>query len=101
MKKIIQNQKGQVAIFVALIFQVIFVFFAILINVGLLVHPRDEITGVPADVDFCRRVQADGDAVHAVGVENFNVGHVSNVPASRGHVRNVPHVGEFVMQVMV
>lgn len=35
-----QNQKGQVAIFVALIFQVIFVFFALLINVGLLVHHK-------------------------------------------------------------
>lgn len=35
-----KNQKGQVAIFVALIFQVIFVFFALLINVGLLVHQK-------------------------------------------------------------
>lgn len=35
-----RNQKGQVAIFVALIFQVIFVFFAILINIGLLVHHK-------------------------------------------------------------
>ena len=35
-----KNQKGQVAIFVALIFQILFVFFAILINVGLLVHHK-------------------------------------------------------------
>lgn len=35
-----KQQKGQVAIFVALIFQVIFIFFAILINVGLLVHHK-------------------------------------------------------------
>lgn len=35
-----KNQKGQVAIFVALIFQVLFVFFAVLINVGLLVHHK-------------------------------------------------------------
>ncbi len=35
-----KNQKGQVAVFVALIFQVIFVFFALLINVGLLVHHK-------------------------------------------------------------
>jgi len=34
------NQNGQVAVFVALIFQVIFVFFAVLINVGLLVHHK-------------------------------------------------------------
>lgn len=35
-----RNQKGQVAVFVALIFQVVFVFFAMLINVGLLVHHK-------------------------------------------------------------
>ncbi|MFZ3231814.1 MAG: Tad domain-containing protein [Pseudobdellovibrio sp.] len=35
-----KKQKGQVAIFVALIFQVLFVFFALLINVGLLVHHK-------------------------------------------------------------
>lgn len=35
-----KNQKGQVAIFVALIFQILFVFFAVLINVGLLVHHK-------------------------------------------------------------
>lgn len=35
-----RHQKGQVAIFVALIFQVLFVFFALLINVGLLVHQK-------------------------------------------------------------
>lgn len=35
-----QNQKGQIAIFVALIFQVLFLFFAMVINVGLLVHHK-------------------------------------------------------------
>jgi hypothetical protein len=34
------NRKGQVAIFIALIFQVLFLFFAMLINVGLLVHHK-------------------------------------------------------------
>lgn len=34
------NQKGQVALFIALIFQVLFVFFAMMINVGLLVHHK-------------------------------------------------------------
>lgn len=36
----LRNQKGQVGIFVALIFQVIFVFFAMLVNVGLVVHHK-------------------------------------------------------------
>ncbi len=36
----IRNRKGQVAIFIALIFQVLFLFFAMIINVGLLVHHK-------------------------------------------------------------
>ena len=36
----LRNQKGQIAIFVALIFQVLFLFFAMVINVGLLVHHK-------------------------------------------------------------
>lgn len=36
----LKNQKGQVAIFVALIFQVLFAFFAMIVNVGLLVHHK-------------------------------------------------------------
>lgn len=34
------NDKGQVALFVALIFQVLFVFFAMIVNIGLLVHHK-------------------------------------------------------------
>jgi hypothetical protein len=34
------SEKGQVALFVALVFQVLFVFFAMVINVGLLVHHK-------------------------------------------------------------
>jgi hypothetical protein len=40
LKKFLGNSKGQVAIFVALIFQVLFVFFAMIVNVGLLVHHK-------------------------------------------------------------
>ncbi len=36
----ITDQRGQAAIFIALIFQVLFVFFAMVINVGLLVHQK-------------------------------------------------------------
>ena len=38
--RVANNERGQVGIFVALIFQVIFVFFAMLINVGLVVHHK-------------------------------------------------------------
>lgn len=40
MVNILKNQRGQVAIFIALIFQVLFIFFAMIINVGLLVHHK-------------------------------------------------------------
>lgn len=36
----IHNNRGQVAIFIALIFPVLFLFFAMIINVGLLVHHK-------------------------------------------------------------
>lgn len=36
----LKNPKGQVALFVALIFQILFIFFAMVINVGLLVHHK-------------------------------------------------------------
>ena len=36
----LRNSNGQVALFVALIFQILFLFFAMVINVGLLVHHK-------------------------------------------------------------
>ncbi|WP_295901423.1 Tad domain-containing protein [uncultured Bdellovibrio sp.] len=36
----LNNRKGQVALFIALIFQILFLFFAMVINVGLLVHHK-------------------------------------------------------------
>lgn len=36
----LKNQKGQMAIFIALFFQVLFIFFAMAINVGMVVHDK-------------------------------------------------------------
>lgn len=36
----LRDRKGQVALFVALVFQILFLFFAMVINVGLLVHHK-------------------------------------------------------------
>lgn len=38
--QLFKNAKGQVAVFIALLFQVLFLFFAIVVNVGLLVHHK-------------------------------------------------------------
>lgn len=39
-RRILQNETGQMAVFVALIFQVLFVLFAMVINIGLIVHDK-------------------------------------------------------------
>ena len=36
----VNNQRGQMAIFIALFFQVLFVFFAMAINVGMVIHDK-------------------------------------------------------------
>ena len=40
LRRVYKNYQGQVAIFVALIFQIVFILFALMINVGLLVHHK-------------------------------------------------------------
>ena len=40
MRKILKSAKGQIAIFVVLVFQVLFILFAMTINVGLVVHDK-------------------------------------------------------------
>ncbi|WP_413576279.1 TadE/TadG family type IV pilus assembly protein [Bdellovibrio sp. HCB290] len=47
--QILKNRKGQVALFVALIFQILFIFFAMVVNVGLLVHHKINLQN---SVDF-------------------------------------------------
>src|SRR5687767_7386007 len=39
-KRILHNETGQMALFIALIFQVLFVLFAMVINIGLIVHDK-------------------------------------------------------------
>lgn len=39
-RRIARGESGQMAVFIALIFQVLFVFFAMVINVGLIVHDK-------------------------------------------------------------
>ena len=56
-------------------------------DVGFLVHPRDEVTGVPTDVDFRWRIQSDSETMHSVGIQNFDVD------------RQVS--GQFVVQIIV
>lgn len=67
-----QNQKGQVAIFVALIFQVIFVFFALLINVGLLVHHKINLQQ-STDLAAYYGAMKQAEMLNVIGHVNFQI----------------------------
>lgn len=67
-----RNQKGQVAIFVALIFQVIFIFFAILINVGLLVHHKINLQQ-SADLAAYYGAMKQAEMMNAISHVNFQM----------------------------
>lgn len=40
LQRTLNNERGYIAIFIALVFQVLFIFFAMVVNVGLLVHDK-------------------------------------------------------------
>lgn len=66
------NNKGQVAIFVALIFQILFLFFAMVINVGLLVHHKINLqNSVDLAVYYGAMKQAEG--MNAVAHSNYQI----------------------------
>lgn len=67
-----QNQKGQVAIFVALIFQVIFVMFALLINVGLLVHHKINLQH-STDIAAYYGAMKQAESLNAIAHINFQI----------------------------
>lgn len=67
-----KNQKGQVAIFVALIFQIIFIFFAILINVGLLVHHKINLQQ-STDLAAYYGAMKQAEILNVIGHVNFQI----------------------------
>jgi hypothetical protein len=67
-----KSQRGQVAIFVALIFQVLFVFFAMLVNVGLLVHHKINLQN-SVDLAAYYGAMKQAEVLNAVGHINFQI----------------------------
>ncbi len=66
------GNKGQIAIFVALIFQVLFVFFAMVINVGLIVHHKINLqNSVDLAAYYGAMKQAEG--MNAVAHINYQI----------------------------
>ena len=72
MNRRIENQRGQVAIFVAFVFQVLFVFFAMIVNVGLLVHHKINLQN---SVDFAAYYGAmkQAETLNAIAHINYQI----------------------------
>ncbi|MBL7670211.1 MAG: Tad domain-containing protein [Bdellovibrionaceae bacterium] len=67
-----RNTQGQMAIFVALIFQVLFLFFAMVVNVGLLVHHKINLQN---SVDFAAYYGAmkQAESMNAIAHINYQI----------------------------
>lgn len=66
------GQKGQIAIFVALIFQVLFVFFAMVVNVGLIVHHKINLQN-SVDLAAYYGAMKQSEVMNAVGHINYQI----------------------------
>lgn len=68
----LKNEKGQVAIFVALIFQVLFLFFAMVINVGLLVHHKINLQNA-VDLAAYYGASKQAENLNVIGHTNYQI----------------------------
>jgi hypothetical protein len=70
--KSIRNQRGQMAIFVALIFQVLFVLFAMAINVALVVHDKINLQNA-VDLSAYYAAQRQAELLNAIAHQNYQI----------------------------
>lgn len=71
-KSPIQNQKGQMTIFIVLVFQVLFVFFAMVSNVGLVVHEKINVQNA-SDLAAMYGAQKQAEVLNAIGHLNYQI----------------------------
>lgn len=69
---ILTNQKGQMSIFVALIFQVLFIFFAMAINVALVVHDKINLQN-SVDLAAYYAAQRQAEFLNAMAHQNYQI----------------------------
>jgi hypothetical protein len=67
-----QNQRGQMAIFVALIFQVLFLFFAMAINIGLVVHDKINLQNA-VDLAAFYAAQKQAEQLNVIAHTNYQI----------------------------
>lgn len=68
----IKNRKGQVALFIALAFQILFLFFAMVINVGLLVHHKINLQN-SVDLAAYYGAMKQAENLNAIGHINYQI----------------------------
>ncbi|MNJ91196.1 hypothetical protein D3C87_88430 [compost metagenome] len=68
----LKNEKGQVALFIALIFQILFLFFAMVINVGLLVHHKINLQN-SVDLAAYYGAMKQAENMNAIGHVNYQI----------------------------
>ncbi|MBE8222262.1 MAG: hypothetical protein HAW60_05995, partial [Bdellovibrionales bacterium] len=77
MKKLINplallNKKGQMAVFIVLIFQVLFVLFAMVINIGLIVHDKINLQN-SVDLAAYYVAQRQAESLNAIAHQNYQI----------------------------
>ncbi len=68
----LNSERGQMAIFIALIFQVLFVFFAVTVNVGMLVHQKINLQN-SVDLAAYYAAQRQAEILNAIAHTNYQI----------------------------
>ncbi|MFN8792367.1 MAG: pilus assembly protein TadG-related protein [Bdellovibrionales bacterium] len=69
---VLRNSRGQVAIFVALLFQVLFLFFAMIVNVGLLIHHKVNLQN-SVDIAAYYGAMKQAEVLNAIAHVNYQI----------------------------
>lgn len=68
----IKNKKGQMAIFIVLIFQILFVLFAMVINIGLIVHDKINLQN-SVDLAAYYAAQRQAELLNGIAHQNYQI----------------------------
>lgn len=71
-RKIVLNETGQMSIFIALLFQVLFVFFAMVVNIGMLVHDKINLQNA-VDLAAYYGAQRQAEILNEIGHLNYQL----------------------------
>jgi len=69
---VLRNPRGQVAIFIALLFQVLFLFFAMIVNVGLLIHHKINLQN-SVDIAAYYGAMKQAEVLNAIAHVNYQI----------------------------